>query len=76
MSKISPYYKAGLGGSVGCTSNWWSGGHGFDPTWSGNIIFMEIDYEMFSTAILSFPLMQEPVVSFWQNNDHKYWLTT
>ena len=49
---------AGLGGSVGCASDWWSGGCGFDPRRLQNS-FVEIDHETFSTVILSHPLIQE-----------------
>ena len=40
---------------IECISDWWSGSHGFDP---------EIDYEIFSTVILSLPLIQEGHLSF------------
>ena len=33
------------------------------PSMSGNISFMEIDHEIFSTVILSFPLIQEGQLS-------------
>ena len=50
---------AGLGGSVGCASNWRPGGHGFDPRRGRQHSFVEIDHEIFSAAILSLPLIQE-----------------
>ena len=31
---------------------------------------VEIDHEIFSTVILSLPLIQEAVISFWQKNVH------
>ena len=49
--------EVGLGGSVGCASNWRSGGCGFVPHRVGNT-FVEIDHEIFSTVILSLPLIQ------------------
>ena len=52
-------FAAGLGGSVGCSSDWWSGGRGFNPRWVGNILSWRFDHEIFSTVILSFPLIQE-----------------
>ena len=30
--------NAGLGGSVGCGSGWWSGGWRFEPSWVDNIL--------------------------------------
>ena len=44
------------------------------PAGSGNID-MEIDHEMFSTDILSLPLIQEGQL-FWRKNVHRYWLIT
>ena len=49
----------GLGGSVGCESIWWSGGDGFDHRRVRQHSFVEIDHEIFSTAILSLSLIQE-----------------
>ena len=55
-----PYiYTAGLGGAVGCASDWRSGGRGFDPRRGRQHSFVEIDHEIFSTVILSLPLIQE-----------------
>ena len=54
---------AGLGGSVGCTSNWRPGGRGFDPRRGRQHSFVEIDHEIFSTVILSLPLIQEGQLS-------------
>ena len=51
--------KAGLGGSVGCASDWRPEGHGFDPRRDRQHSFVEIDHEIFSTVILSLPLIQE-----------------
>ena len=41
---------AGLNGSVGCASYWWSGGRGFG--------FMQIDHEIFSAVIIFLPLIR------------------
>ena len=66
LSRLSR--RVGLGGSVACASNWWSGGRGFDPRRVRQYSFMELDhetfsvendYEKFSTAILSLPLIPE-----------------
>ena len=54
---------AGLGGSVGCASNWRPGGHGFKPRRGRQHSFMEIDHEIFSTVVLSLPLIQEGQLS-------------
>ena len=55
--------KAGLGGSVGCASDWRPGGRGLDPHRSRQHSFMKIDREIFSTIILSLPLIQEGQLS-------------
>ena len=39
------------------------GGHGFDPRQGQQHSFMEIDNEIFSTVILSLPLIQEGKLS-------------
>ena len=57
------YAFAGLGGSVGCTSDWWSGGCGFDPKWVGNILSWRFDHEIFSMVIFPLPLIQEGQLS-------------
>ena len=60
---ISTANEAGLGGSTRCTSNWSSGGCGFKLSWVGNILLLEIDYEIFSMVISSLPLIQEGQLS-------------
>ena len=55
--------KTGLGGSVGCASDWRPGGRGFDPRQGRQHSFVEIDHEIFSTVILSLPLIQEGQLS-------------
>ena len=54
---------AGLGGAVGCASDWRPGGRGFDPRRGRQHPFVEIDHEIFSTVILSLPLIQEGQLS-------------
>ena len=54
---------ARLGGSVRCTSHWWSGGSGFDPLWVWLHSFVEIYHEIFSYVILSLLLIQEGQLS-------------
>ena len=58
-----PRFRASLGGSVGCASDWRPGGRGFDPRRGRQHSFMEIDHEIFSTVILSLPLIQEGQLS-------------
>ena len=58
-----PYFKAGLGDSVGCASDWRPGGRGFDPRWGRQRSFVEIDHEIFSTVVLSLQLIQEGQLS-------------
>ena len=53
----------GLGGSVGCASDWRPGGGGFDPRQGRQHSFLEIDREIFSTVILSLLLIQEGQLS-------------
>ena len=56
-------FITGLGGSVGCASDWRPGGRGFDPRRGRQHSFVEIDHEIFSTVILSLPLIQEGQLS-------------
>ena len=44
-------------------SDWRPGGHGFNPRRSRQHSFVEIDREIFSTVILSLPLIQEGQLS-------------
>ena len=48
--------RAGLGRSVGCALDWWSGGREFEASVRQHS-FVEIDHEIFSTVILSLPLI-------------------
>ena len=67
--------QAWLSSSVGCASDWYSGGHGFDPP-VGQHSFVEIGHEIISTAILSLPLIQVGQVSVTGERIYtKYWLT-
>ena len=54
---------AGLRGSVGCASDWRPGGRGFNPRLGRQHSFVESDHEIFSTVILSLPLIQEGQLS-------------
>ena len=44
-------------------SDWRQGGRGFNPRWGRQHSFVEIDHEIFSTVILSPPLIQEGQLS-------------
>ena len=44
-------------------SDWRPGGRGFNPRQSRQHSFVEIDHEIFSTVILSLPLIQEGQLS-------------
>ena len=44
-------------------SDWRPGGRGFNPRRGWQHSFMEIDHEIFSTVILSLPLIQEGQLS-------------
>ena len=48
---------SGLCGSVGCAVDWRPGGRGFNPRRGRQHSFVEIDDEIFSTVILSLPLI-------------------
>ena len=51
------FLPIGLEGSVGSASNWWSEGRVFDRRVRQNS-FIKIDHEIFSTVILSLPLIK------------------
>ena len=52
-------------------SDWRPGGRGFNPRRGRQHSFVEIDHELFSTVILSLPLIQKrAVVSSWRKNVH------
>ena len=57
MANSADCCAAGLGGSVG------SGGRGFKPRRGRQHSFLEIDHVIFSTVILSLPLIQEGPLS-------------
>ena len=64
ISNIPRTYKqAGLSDSTGCASDWRPQGCGFDPRQGRQHSFVEIDHKIFSTVILSLPLIQEGQLS-------------
>ena len=63
MIHVFSHHLAGLGGSGRCASNWRPEGCRFDPCQGQQHYFMEIHDEVFSTTILSLPLIQEGQLS-------------
>ena len=64
------YNERALVAQLDAPSDWRPGGRGFNPCRGRQHSFVEIDHEIFSTVILSLPLIQEAVVSFLQKNVH------
>ena len=56
-------------------SDWRPGGRGFNPRRDRQHYFVEIDREIFSTVILSLPLIQEGQLSVSAKECAQYWLT-
>ena len=56
-------------------SDWRPGGRGFNPRRDWQHSFVEIDHEIFSTVILSLPLIQEGSCQFLAKECAQYWLT-
>ena len=52
-----------LVGQLDAPSDWRPGGRGFNPHRGRQHFFVEIDHEIFSTVILSLPLIQEGQLS-------------
>ena len=66
ISFLSVYHKTTEPASVGqldAPSDWRPGGRGFNPRRGRQHSFMEIDHEIFSTVILSLPLIQDEQLS-------------
>ena len=75
LSRIFQLYQAGLGSSVGCTLDCWSGGCEFEAPVRQHS-FVDIDHEIFSTVIVSLPLIQEGKLSVTcERMCTEYWLT-
>ena len=66
-TKTSFRYSMGLWpalvAQLDALSDWRPGGRGFNPRRGRQHSFMEIDHEIFSTVILSLPLIQEGQLS-------------
>ena len=77
MKRFADVYiiSAGLGSSAECMLDWWSGGLEFVALVLPHS-FIEIDHEIFSTVILSLPLIQEGKLSVTcERMCTEYWLT-
>ena len=57
------YYKPASVAQLDAPSDWRPGGRGFNPRRGRQHSFVEIDHEIFSTVILSLPLIQEGQLS-------------
>ena len=56
---MGPASVAQLDAQLDAPSDWRPGRHGFNPRRGRQHSFVEIDHEIFSTVILSLPLIQE-----------------
>ena len=56
-------YRPASVAQLDAPSNWRPGGRGFNPRQGRQHSFVEIDHEIFSTVILSLPLIQEGQLS-------------
>ena len=59
---INTFWPASVA-QLDAPSDWRPGGRGFNPRQGRQHSFMEIDHEIFSTVILSLPLIQEGQLS-------------
>ena len=59
---INPQVPASVA-QLDAPSDWRPGGRGFNPRRGRQLSFVEIDHEIFSTVILSLPLIQEGQLS-------------
>ena len=58
LCNFGHFYLASVA-QLDALSDWRPGGRGFNPSRGRQHSFAEIDHEMFSTVILSLPLIQE-----------------
>ena len=61
--KIPSWNLPALVAQLDAPSDWRPGGRGFNPRRGWQHSFVEIDHEIFSTVILSLPLIQEGQLS-------------
>ena len=67
---------AGLGDSVGCASDWWSVGCGFDPCQVGNILSWRLIMKYFLQSFCPFSWIKKGSCQFLVQECAQYWLTT
>ena len=60
---VKQYVKPASVAQLDAPSDWRPGGRGFNPRRGQQHSFVEIDHEIFSTVILSLPLIQEGQLS-------------
>ena len=63
LSEGQPFLEPASVAQLDAPSDWRPGGRGFNPRRGRQHSFVEIDHEIFSTVILSLPLIQEGQLS-------------
>ena len=63
LTAIMSYFRQASVAQLDAPSDWRPGGRGFNPRRGRQHSFVEIDHEIFSTVILSLPLIQEGQLS-------------
>ena len=63
LGRILRFYSWASVAQLDAPSDWRPGGRGFNPSRGQEHSFVEIDHEIFSTVILSHPLIQEGQLS-------------
>ena len=66
---------AGLGGSVGCASDWWAEGFGFDPRQVGNILSLRVFMKYFLGSFSPFRWFKKGSCQFVAKESAQYWFT-
>ena len=66
--------EAGLGGSVGCASDWWSGGCRFDPRRADNILSWRLIMKYFLRSFCLFRWFKKDSCQFLAKEFAQYWL--
>ena len=74
-SKRKELAHAGLCGSVGWASDWWSGGSGFGPRRIGNILSWRLIMKYFLWSFSSFLWFKKGSCQFLAKECAQYWLT-
>ena len=63
LSHLPPNFTPASVAQLDAPSDWRPGGRGFNPRRGRQHSFVEIDHEIFSTVVLSLPLIQEGQLS-------------